>query len=75
MQPATLCEKFSTEQIRTWFDSADTDGSGSLSVNEFFAWSLGNAVGTHGMRPAHHGAHERPRMPRTMPDKRMKGFL
>ena len=31
-------------QIRKWFDSADTDKNGVLSVTEFFLWSLEQAA-------------------------------
>ena len=43
MQPCILREKFAAADIRTWFDLADTNGDGTLSVNEFFTWSLGKA--------------------------------
>ena len=32
------------------FDLADTDASGVLTINEFFAWTLGNAGMAHGKR-------------------------
>ena len=31
-----------------WFEAADTDGDGSLSINEFFVWSLTHAATKHG---------------------------
>ena len=44
MQPRRVREMHSAEDIRRWFDLADTDGSGELSINEFFCWSLTNAA-------------------------------
>ena len=35
MQPRAITERFSTEQIRSWFDQADTDGNGTLDFEEF----------------------------------------
>ena len=37
MQPRQLRDMHSTSTIREWFDAADTDGSGRLSVNEVCA--------------------------------------
>ena len=49
MQPRAICKAYSVEDIKTWFDSADTNGGhGSLSIDEFFLWSLGNAAVKHG---------------------------
>ena len=42
MQPRAIREQYSTDEIRTWFQQADSDGNGSLSVNEFFRWSMAN---------------------------------
>lgn len=42
MQPRAIREQYSTDEIRTWFLQADSDGNGSLSVNEFFRWSMAN---------------------------------
>ena len=48
MQPASLRARYSTEQIRQWFREADLDGNGVLSVNEFFRYSLANAIHKYG---------------------------
>lgn len=37
-----------SEEIRRWFDDADTDGDGDLSVNEFFGWVLNKVSNTSG---------------------------
>ena len=49
MQPAKIRAHFSADEIRTWFEAADGNGDGVLSINEFFVWSLGNAAQKHGM--------------------------
>ena len=38
-----LCADF-----KVWFDAADLDGGGTLSVDEFFFWTLSNASRQHG---------------------------
>jgi len=48
MLPPAMLDRYSTAQIRIWFDTADLDGNGDLSVNEFFVWSLNNATAKHG---------------------------
>ena len=48
MLPAKIHEKFSTEEVKKLFDRADLDGSGQLSINEWFLWSLENASMVHG---------------------------
>ena len=40
MQPRKLREQFSAKEIRAWFDAADSDGNGVLSISEFFIYSL-----------------------------------
>ena len=36
MMPTRVREENSSEDIKKWFTLADTDGSGEISVNEFF---------------------------------------
>lgn len=48
MQPRRIREQYSTADIRTWFEAADLDGNGELSINEFFQWSLSNAAEKYG---------------------------
>ncbi|KOO25580.1 calcium-dependent protein kinase 17-like protein [Chrysochromulina tobinii] len=43
MQPASVHAKHSREEIRKWFDAADDNGDGELSIEEFFKWSLHKA--------------------------------
>lgn len=45
MLPRQLVDRFSTDLIREWFDQADDDGSGYLSIDEFFKWSIQNVCG------------------------------
>ena len=40
MQPRCVREEHSDTEIREWFDSADTNKSGTVSINEFFTWTL-----------------------------------
>jgi len=40
MQPTRVRETSSIQEIRSWFDAADEDKSGLLSINEFFKWSI-----------------------------------
>lgn len=41
MQPRRLRDTHRAEDIQRWFDAADIDGSGLVSANEFFQFSLG----------------------------------
>ena len=50
MQPKAILDKFSPDDIRQWFEDADTDGNGELCINEFFMWSLKIASSQHGTR-------------------------
>ena len=44
MLPQHTVESHSKSEIRTWFNAADTDHSGKLSVSEFFVWSLSSSA-------------------------------
>lgn len=48
MQPNAVRDLYPVELFREWFDLADADGNGTLTVNEFFAWSIANAGMSHG---------------------------
>ena len=41
LQPPALRKEQSDEEIRTWFDAVDTDGSGTITLTEWFFWALG----------------------------------
>ena len=40
MQPPGVRSKYGDGQIREWFVAADGDGDGTVSINEFFTWTL-----------------------------------
>ena len=48
MQPAAMREKTPLADFKLWFDSADADGNGSLSIGEYFIWTLHSASEKHG---------------------------
>ena len=48
LQPAAVRKRFGVEQLRSWFDDADVDKSGALSIGEYFGWTLRNAALKHG---------------------------
>lgn len=48
MQPRAVLDRFSAKQVREMFDAADVNGDGVLSINEFFFYSLGNAMSSKG---------------------------
>ena len=41
--PENIKRNHSAAQIREWFDLVDKDGSGRITMDEFFLWSLGAA--------------------------------
>lgn len=54
MQPARVRNEFTSAQIHEWFDAADLNTDGVLSINEFFRWSLMNASQKHGAAALEH---------------------
>ena len=50
MQPRQLKERLGTDQMRAMFDAVDSDGGGSVSINEHFLWSLSKAKDRHGKK-------------------------
>ena len=40
MQPSGVRKMHGDDQIREWFEAADEDGDGTVSINEFFTWTL-----------------------------------
>ena len=43
-------KRFSKDDIRSWFDSADYNGDGFLDVNDYFRWALCNAARRHSLQ-------------------------
>lgn len=43
MQPKPILERYQSSDIKQWFDAADLNGDGDLSLNEFFRWSISKA--------------------------------
>ena len=48
LQPKGVRDAFGAEEIRVWFDAADVDRDGTLSISEFFRWSAAKASKRHG---------------------------
>ena len=48
MLPRYIREHHTVDAIRVWFEAADSDKDGELSINEFFKWSLSNASQRYG---------------------------
>lgn len=48
MLPHRVRDGHTAEDIHAWFNGADTDGNGTLSINEFFCWTLSNAAEAYG---------------------------
>lgn len=47
---AAIRNNHTAEEIRQWFDEADGNGDGVLSVNEFFVWALNSASASQGAK-------------------------
>ena len=52
MQPAAVRDKHSEAEVRSWFAEIDADSNGSVSINEYFTWTLSKALhnGDAGLR-------------------------
>ena len=48
MVPGPMRHEFSSEELGLWFAQADRDGNGILTVDEYFLWSLTNAMASFG---------------------------
>ena len=48
MQPQRIRDTCPVSDIKKWFSAADTDHSGTLSINESFRWTLSNNAEKHG---------------------------
>lgn len=48
LQPKSIREKYTSDDIRSWFDAADENQNGELSPKEFFRWSMSNAAQKYG---------------------------
>jgi Ca2+-binding EF-hand superfamily protein len=68
MQPAEVRTRFDEETLRGWFEAADTDGDGVVSVNEFLLWSLAKEAGRN-------GGHERIRALFSRQDRNGSGMV
>jgi len=44
----------SADEIKQWFDTADVNSDGELTVDEFFQFSIGAAASAHGARALEH---------------------
>jgi Ca2+-binding EF-hand superfamily protein len=43
MQPMRVRELHTRDTLREWYEAADEDHSGKLTINEFFSWSLNSS--------------------------------
>ena len=43
MQPMRIRELHTRDTLREWYEAADEDHSGKLTINEFFSWSLNSS--------------------------------
>ena len=50
MLPYSLREERSVSELRQCFSDADSNGNGTLSINEFWLWSMSTAGQTHGVK-------------------------
>ena len=52
MQPAAVRDNHSEAEVRSWFAEIDADSNGSVSINEYFTWTLSKALhnGDAGLR-------------------------
>ena len=48
MQPRRVRDTHTLEEMQQWFVDADENGDGTLSINEFFKWSLGKSTAING---------------------------
>ena len=48
MLPVSLRDEWAAADVRTWFDAADLDGNDTLSLHEFWLWSISSAAQHHG---------------------------
>ena len=49
MQTKTVRAQYSDEEIREWFNTADMDDSGTLTISEWFVWTLDHMATKHGV--------------------------
>ena len=52
LQPQHVRERHSLSEIREWFVAADLNKNGTVSINEFFSWTLAKQIrdGGEGLR-------------------------
>lgn len=48
MQPKHVRAANSLDEIKSWFKAADLNGNGTVSINEFFSWTLAKQIGGGG---------------------------
>jgi len=48
MQPRGIRAARSPDELRAWYNAADVNGDGVISINEFFTWALHNTSSVHG---------------------------
>ena len=48
MQPQRLKDRYTVDEVRVMFNKADANSDGTLSINEFFMWTMSNNVAQFG---------------------------
>ena len=56
--PLQVREQHTVAEIRMWFDEADADHDNTVSINEFFRWTLTKGVLYHGGIPGIQGVFQ-----------------
>ena len=48
LQTKQVRDQYTADEVRVWFEAADANGDGSISISEWFMWTLANLAEMHG---------------------------